>query len=50
MNDRLAELEEAPLEAGDSETGADEGIGTGWGPAGDTEEASAGGRSTDAPF
>jgi len=50
VNDRLADLEEAYVETGDVETGAEEGAGMGSNPTGGTGAAGAQSRSTDAPF
>ncbi|TKX65434.1 hypothetical protein [Halorubrum sp. SP9] len=50
VNDRLAELEESYLETGDVEAEGGESFGVGSNPTSGTGDASAGGRSTDAPF
>jgi hypothetical protein len=50
VNDRLAELETSFLETGDVEADAEDGVALGSDPTGGAGDASAGGRSTDAPF
>ena len=50
VNERLAELEESFLETGDVAEETDQGVGVGSNPTSGAGDASAGGRSTDAPF